>query len=142
MTSWLGAGLMAELDWSEMLQPLRQGFHREASDSNLVVILFAFLGLFVVVILFDQAYRFIAHRFPRRTTDYLAHATRLLALGYGDLRDLRTVAEKANFAHPAAMLLSPGSLAAAVRAANAEPRLRQRLNRLSLKVFGVALPPG
>ena len=57
-------------------------------------------------------------------------------------RIVQVLLKRAALASPASMLLSPANLAAAAEGAlrrTPDPELRQRLDRLSLKLFGVPL---
>jgi hypothetical protein len=143
MNAWaLTTELLARLDQTEVLRAFRRGFDNDASQTRLLGVLLGIATLcgFITLLLRITRRRHGALKTAR--VDYLASAARVLGLNRGELRDLRTVAIRARLAHPAAMLLSPANLIFAARAARrAEPDggLWERLNCLSVKVFGVEL---
>ncbi len=144
----MSTGLLGHLilagseDFARRLQPIQQGFHAEASDSNVFTILLILLGLAVLVVIMDQVYRTLAGRRPASLPDYLVQLGRVLGLSAADLRELRLLATRGKLPQPAASLLSPANLAYALQAAGLgdNPRARGRLERICQTAFGVPLP--
>jgi hypothetical protein len=145
MNVWtLTTELLAELDQTEYLRALRQGFNNDASGTRLLGVLLGIATLCGFITLLLRIIRRRRAVSEAARVDYLAlaGAARVVGLNRGELRDLRTVATRARFAHPTAMLLSPANLAFAARAARqveTDTGLWERLNRFSVKVFGVGL---
>ncbi len=132
--------LLAGADWTAKLKEFSRGFTDQSGESNVAGIVLTACGLCVLVLLLDRLLRTRRPRRRERLVDHLAHCAALLTLDPGELRDLRTLAGRVSLAHPAAMLLSPANLAHAMRSAGDDPRLRERVNALSVKVFGTELP--
>ena len=79
----------------------------------------------------------------RRRVDIFRQAAELLGLNEQERADVSGVAKHAALSSPASMLLSPANLATAAEQAlrrTPDPEFRQRLERLSVKLFGVPLP--
>jgi len=78
----------------------------------------------------------------QRRFDILRQAAEVLGLNEQERADVSRVAKRAALTSAASMLLSPANLAAAAEGAlrrTPDPELRQRLDRLSQKLFGVPL---
>ncbi len=79
----------------------------------------------------------------QRRVDIFRQAVELLGLNDQERADVSAVAKHTALSSPASLLLSPANLAAAAERAlrrMPNPELRPRLDRLSLKLFGVPLP--
>jgi hypothetical protein len=79
----------------------------------------------------------------QRRVDIFRQAVELLGLNDQERADVSAVAKHTTLSSPASLLLSPANLAAAAERAlrrMPDPELRRRLDRLSLKLFGLALP--
>lgn len=79
----------------------------------------------------------------QRRVDIFRQAVELLGLNDQERADVSAVAKHTVLSSPASLLLSPANLAAAAERAlrrMPDPELRRRLDRLSLKLFGLALP--
>ena len=134
-------GLLAVINRFESLHGLRKGFVKECAETNTCAWLTAAATLTVLLLLF----RLIRRRRTRGTAriDYLAAAARVLRLGQSELRDLRSLAERARLPHPASLLLSPANLAYAVQAADLGGDVlgvHRRMDRLAERIFGTPLP--
>lgn len=131
------------LDQVGRLSAIRQGFQDTPSGSTqfvaaaLGVIAAGGLGIMIL-----QLWRHRPKRGPK--DDYLRQAIRVLALNSDEAQVLRVLAKRSRLSHPASMLLSPANLAAAAQAApshRGDPKLQRDVNRLSIKLFGLELPP-
>ena len=139
----IAAGPLANLGLNSGMQKLRQGFTVQATDSNIPAVVLTVIALCALVLGIDLIYRLSQRRPRTRRVDYLDRSTRVLDLSFRERHDLKTLARRAHLPHPAAMLLSPANLAYAVEQATQvqdNRALRQRMNRLSRRLFGVQLP--
>ncbi len=148
-TPVLAGQLLATLDRNSILNAMRSGLDKEQGTgtnvSALVAVIVAAIALMLVLLLVSRLRQ--RPGVPTVTkVDPLARMARVLGLGRRELNDLRTLANRAHHPHPAALLLSPGTLANGVERALADgddPSLRQRANALCQRVFGCGLPePG
>lgn len=135
---------LAQLDQSATLQAMRRGFEDRPSsggqNQNMVVWAgaTALLALLVMLVVLGTRWR-RRKRGPRRV-NYLARSAALVGVAGRELRDLRRLAQRAKLPQPAAMLLSPANLAHAVRSgAGDDVAVHERMNRLSLRLFGTPL---
>jgi hypothetical protein len=141
-----GAGILAVLlatgDAAYTLEDLRRGFQtpsRPISTSTLGLIL---LGVSVLVVLLVRLNERRRRQDSAVQADYLSRAVQLLDLDRAEHHDLLTLARQARPPHATALLLSPANLSHAARLAlkaHPDPQLRQRLDRLSVKLFGTGL---
>jgi hypothetical protein len=105
------------------------------------------VGLIAFVLLIMLAARFFSREAgpPKESqVDYLTLSVDVLGLSESDRRDLQRIAHRAGLEQPAAMLLSPANLAhaaAATLSVENDSGLRERLDRLCLRLFDVPLPP-
>lgn len=79
----------------------------------------------------------------QRRVDIFRQAVELLGLNDQERADVSAVAKHTVLSSPASLLLSPANLATAAERAlrrTPDPEFRQRLERLSVKLFGVPLP--
>ncbi len=131
--------LLAELDRRQILNALREGFgapSRAESVHWLLLAAVAFAALLVLLMLVRRSER------RKRPRDYLGAVARRLRLNRGEAWTLRRIARRAGLRHPAALLLSPGSLAHATRLAvqaGAGRTAQRRADAVSRKVFGCPL---
>jgi hypothetical protein len=128
---------------SQVLEALRQGFNRESSGYELVVVALV-VAVFIGVLLVIARRSRDGGRVEKPPTDYLTQAVDLLGMSERARRDLRTVAQRAALREPLAMLLSPENMRRAVEAAQLGPRdaeLARRLEALADELFG-DLPAG
>lgn len=135
--SWLATAILAQMYEPEKLKALGRGFLKQSSETTplaWLAVVVAAVGLFIFFRLCRQRPAEEAER-----VTHLAESVHALGLRPEVLDDLRTVAGRAAMTHPTAMLLSPANLARAARAAQArtaDPVLQERLDQLSLKLFG------
>jgi len=135
--------LVAQLDRASRLGAFRQGLEEGSTKGGNLTLTLYLLGATLLVILLYTLLKRRPRRHVARGTDYMAYGARLLRLDRSELRDLRTVATQACLTQPAALLLSPANLAHALGASQArrnDPQLRQRVDALSIRMFGSPLP--
>lgn len=133
--------VLAQRDQLSTLRAMRHGFEPGGGPSLGTGPLLAALAVLAALALILLLARW--RRPQAAPPDLLAKAVRRLALSRSDLRDLRTLATRAELAEPAAMLLSPANLLHALRAAGQaepDPDLERRLARLAERLFGTPLP--
>ncbi len=137
------AGLSGPLGGHPLLQSIRDALNAGPQRTEIVVFI---VGVVVFLLLIILAARFAGReRRPAAEpqVDCLTLAVDLLELSESDRRDLQRIAQHAGLAHPAAMLLSPANLAHAAAPLLADARddeLRQRVERLCLRLFDCPLP--
>jgi len=127
---------------TDVFQSIQRSFATGPRTSDVVTLLVGICVLLLIVLL---ASRFLNRDDPRPAgrPDYLTIAVDLLGLSEEVRRDLLYLAERSESEPAVSMLLTPANLAAAAaRAGNPDddPALFQRLNKLSLDLFGTNLP--
>ncbi len=130
----------------EGLKGVRDAYVQQAFDSNIPAILAVAVGLCVLAFILDRLWRRHARRDEPKVVDYLTLAGRQAGLSLMEIELVRAVTARARVAYPTAILLSPGNMRHALLAAQRggdDPRLAERLNALSRRLFGVpAHTPG
>ena len=137
------AAPLASLDRTSRLDAMRKGFGEQSSDHTQVIVVLLSVGALLTITLIVALVVQRSRARCQRRAKYLRHAIRLLALNSAQARDVYVIANRAGLPRPTAMLLSPANLAHAVHHAllrKDNPRLRERLNRLSMSLFGCELP--
>ena len=103
-------------------------------------------GVLVVALLLLAARRFFDQERSANQdaqVDYLAVAADTLGLSAADRRVLSQLAERSHAVEPAAMLLTPRNLAAALERATSDardPDLRAQIDGICQRLFGIELP--
>ena len=127
----------------EILQGIRRGLNAEPAAGPWLALLIGALCLLALLVLAKKIHgrERLPNRQPQR--DYLAEALKVLGLDQAERDELVRLARRAHLAQPAAILLSPGNLAAALERSpggGGDAATRQRVNALSVKLFGQPLP--
>ncbi|TWT46147.1 hypothetical protein RAS1_25950 [Phycisphaerae bacterium RAS1] len=124
-------------------ESLRESFRTGGDAQTLGGFVLVLAGLVVVAV--AVVYILTRRRLPKQASlNAMKEVARVLQLGSQARRDIELVAGRAGVRQPAAILLSPANLSAAVRrGCNGldDPSLTARMNELSVKLFGSALPP-
>lgn len=140
--------ILADLDQTGRLQAMRQGFDpgtpASSTDTNMLlavlVIVVGSVGIAAMLAQMLQRDRRGGHG-PKG--QFLRRAMRVLALKPDEMNAVHTVASRSRMSHPTAMLLSPANLAHAeleARKRKDDKALREKIDDLSVKLFGTALP--
>lgn len=139
------------LDRASRIAALRRGFRSQDGYTtqtlledptravSYILLAVALIGMLAISV---QVYRRLSER--PSASNFFRRALRALALRPAVERDLWRVAQRAQLAHPLAMLLSPANLAAAhqqAQAARPDPALAERIGGISQQIFGRPLPP-
>jgi hypothetical protein len=131
------------LEPTNRLQSIRDALNAGPRTDEILMVL-AGTVLLIAVIAICARYTDPQNR-PKaqRRVDIFKQAVALLGLNDRERADVRAVAKHTALSSPASVLLSPTNLAAAAERAlrrTPNPELRRRLDRLSLRLFGVPLP--
>jgi hypothetical protein len=125
-----------------MVESLRRGVVGDASVQMVLGALLVILAATAVVLLIRRFLNQAPRRQRPEPVDYVTLAVDVMRLTETDRHDLLTVVERARPRVPGAMLLSPANLSHAVRqalAAQPDEHLRQRLDDLSVRLYGTPL---
>jgi hypothetical protein len=131
------------LGLSNSLQSIRNALNAGPKTDETLTVLFGVVLLIGVIAVCARYLNPENRSKAQRRLDIVRQAADVLGLNEQERADIRRVAKGAALSSPASILLSPANLAAATERAlrrTPDPELRRRLERLSLKLFGVRLP--
>jgi hypothetical protein len=131
------------LGLTDLLESIRDTLNTGPGSGEVLTVLGGALLLIVVIAAAARYFNSENRSGARQQVDIFRRAADVLRLTKEEREDVVRAAERAAVSTPASLLLSPANLALAaewaVRGAG-DPRLRERLNRLCVKVFSTPLP--
>ena len=128
------------------MDSIRDALSSGPDTNETIVFLVGLAAFFLLIHVAARCFARERHTRDEPQVNYLTLAVDLLGLSERDRRDLETIARLAGLEQPAAVLLSPATLAHALSAASTADRnsqLRVRIEQLCVRLFNAPLPrPG
>jgi hypothetical protein len=137
------AALAGPLGLTELLESIRDALNTGPRSGEVLTVLVGAVLLIAVIALAARYLNPENRSRARQQVDIFTHAADVLRLTRQEREDVVRVAGRAAVSTPASLLLSPANLALGAERAlrdAADPRLRERLNQLCVKLFGASLP--